>query len=377
MKIIIAPDSFKGSIEAKEVAEAIKEGILRVFPRCTVDLIPMADGGEGTVNALVSATGGRLVKVMVSGPLMEMVESTFGILGDGETAVIEMASASGLPLVPLDERNPMITTTYGTGQLILKALDMNCRKFIIGIGGSATVDGGTGMARALGIEFLDNEGNSIPHGGGGLEKLYSINMGKMDRRIEDDTFRVACDVDNPLCGERGAARVFGPQKGATPEMVETLDKNLYHFSRMVLEATGKDVRDYPGAGAAGGLGGGLMAFLGATLEPGVDIVLETMDLERRVKDADLVITGEGNLDSQTLYGKTPLGVARIAQKYGIPVIAIAGGVGEDVAPLYQNGFSAIIGICPRPMGLNEAMEKAKVLLADAAERAMRLIKIKI
>ncbi len=377
MKIVIAPDSFKGSLTAGKAAEAIRKGVFRIFPECTVDLVPVADGGEGTVDALVAATGGRLVKARVQGPLMEEVDSSFGILGDDRTAVIEMASASGLTLVPASMRNPMITTTYGTGQLILKALDMGCRSFIIGIGGSATVDGGTGMADALGIRFLDREGRPIPPGGGGIERLHCIDTEGLDSRIKKSTFRIACDVDNPLCGEKGAARIFGPQKGATPGMVEVLDRNLAHLGRMMLETTGIDVRDYPGSGAAGGLGAGLMAFLDAAPEPGVDIVLEAVGFEDRVKDADLVITGEGRIDGQTLHGKAPMGVAGIAGKYGVPVIAVAGSIGEDTALLYRNGFSAIVGICPSPMPLEDALRNAAGLLVDAVERAMRLVKLKI
>jgi glycerate kinase len=377
MKIIIAPDSFKGSLDARCVANAIKEGVLRVFPRCEVELIPMADGGEGTVEALVSATGGRMVKTQVKGPLMEDIDSAFGILGEGETAVIEMASASGLPLVPPEKRNPLLTTTYGTGQLILEALDMGCRKFIIGIGGSATVDGGMGLAGALGIRFLDSEGNLLQQGGGSLGSLHRIDMKGLDPRVKESTFRVACDVDNPLYGERGAARVFGPQKGATPEMVEVLETNLKHLSRIAYKALGVDYASIPGAGAAGGLGFGLMAFLGASLGSGVQMVLEAVDFEERIRDAHLIITGEGSIDSQTLYGKTPLGVSRIARKYNIPVVAFAGGISGDISPLYSEGFSAVVSICSRPMGLEEAMRDARDLIVDAVERTMRLISIRI
>lgn len=373
MRIVIAPDSFKGSLSAGQAAAYIEEGIRRVIPSCAIDKIPIADGGEGTVEAMVAATGGEIVKASVCGPLMEEVDSFFGILGDGQTAVIETASAAGLTLITQDKRNPMITTTYGMGQLISKALDRGCRKFIIGLGGSATVDGGAGLLSALGVKFLDKDGRAVPPGGGGLGMLRKIDLSGLDRRVKECEFLVACDVDNPLCGERGAAAVFGPQKGATPEMVEVLDSNLKNYGDIIKETTGRDVADAAGAGAAGGLGAGLMAFLNASLVPGVQMVLETVGFSDRVKDVDLVITGEGSIDRQTLYGKAPMGVAGIARRFGIPVVAVAGTVKGDVSPLYNEGFAAVVSICPGPITVKEAMERAGSLLADTAERIMRLI----
>lgn len=375
MKIVIAPDSFKGSLTALEAANAIEDGFRRVFPEAEIVKVPMADGGEGTVQSLVDATGGRIVKRIVTGPLGDKVEAQFGILGDGKTAVIEMASASGLPLIPPHKRNPMVTTTYGTGELIKAALDMDCRKFIIGIGGSATNDGGGGMAQALGVKLLDKDGNDIPFGGKGLLKLNRIDISTLDPRIAESEIVVACDVDNPLTGPRGAARVYSPQKGATPEMVEILEKALERFAEVVKRDLGKDVKNIPGAGAAGGLGAGLMAFLNAKLRLGVDIVIEATGLEDKVKGADLVITGEGGIDGQTIYGKTPIGVAKVAKKFGIPVLAVAGGISDDASVVYEHGIDGLMSIIPHPMTLEEAMVQGGKLVSDAAERIARLIAI--
>ncbi|RKY00394.1 glycerate kinase [Candidatus Poribacteria bacterium] len=373
MRVVIAPDSFKGSLTALEVANAVEEGLKRVIPDLEAVKVPMADGGEGTVQSLVDATGGRIIKRTVTGPLGEKVEAEFGILGDGVTAVIEMASASGLPLVPPEKRNPMVTTTYGTGELIKAALDMGCRRFIIGIGGSATNDGGAGMAQALGVKLLDKDGKQIPFGGGGLLKLERIDISTLDPRIKESEIVVACDVDNPLTGPRGAARVYAPQKGATPEMVEILDRALKRFAEIVRRDLGKDVENVPGAGAAGGLGAGLMAFLNAKLRSGVEIVIETVKLEEKMRGADLVITGEGGIDSQTVFGKTPIGVAKTAKKFDLPVIAIAGGISDDASVLYEHGIDAMVSIIPRPMSLEEAISRGAELVADAAERAARLL----
>lgn len=377
MRIVIAPDSFKGSLDAEDAANIIKEGVLSVMPQAEVELIPMADGGEGTVDAMVAATGGRIVKAVVKGPLLEDVESRFGILGDGETAVIDIASASGLTLIPPGRRNPMTATTYGTGQLILKALDLGCRKFVIGIGGSATVDGGTGMAAALGVRFLDAEGKDIGHGGGFLDRLTDIDIGGLDPRIRESVFRAACDVDNPLTGETGAARVYGPQKGASGDMIQVLDRNLNHLGCIVQRVTGQNLKNLPGAGAGGGLGFGLMSFLNARLESGVKIVLETAGFQHRAAGAGLIITGEGNIDSQTYHGKTVLGVSRIAKGLGIPVVAIAGGVKGDMSLLHREGVTAAVSICSGPMSIDTAMEKAAVLLRDAAANCMKLIEINL
>lgn len=373
MKIVIAPDSFKGSLTALEVADAIKEGVKRVMPDAEIDEVPMADGGEGTVQALVDATDGQIITEEVCDPLGNQIQADFGILGDGETAVIEMASASGLPLVPEDKRNPMFTTTYGTGQLIEAALERGCRTLIVGIGGSATVDGGAGMAQALGARLLDKDGNEIPHGGGGVEHLDRIDVSRLDPRIAEATTVVACDVDNPLVGPGGGVEVYGPQKGATPEMVEKLDVYLGRYADIIKRDMGADVKETPGAGAAGGLGAGLMAFLNAELKSGIDIVIDASGLERHLKGADLVITGEGMIDSQTIYGKTPIGVAKAAKKFHIPVIAMGGGISDDASVVYEHGIDALMSIVSYPMSLEAAMKNAHNLLADASERALRLL----
>jgi glycerate kinase len=375
MKIVIAPDSFKGSLTAKEAADAIEEGVKRVLPEAEMDKIPMADGGEGTVQALVDATNGRIITRAVCDPLGDQIEAYFGVLGDENTAVIEMATASGLPLVPEGRRNPMLTTTYGTGELIRAALDEGCRSLIVGIGGSATVDGGAGMAQALGARLLDKDGNEVPRGGGGLELLDRIEISNLDSRISETVALVACDVDNPLVGPNGAPAVYGPQKGATPEMVKKLDKYLDKYADIVKRDLRIDVKDAPGAGAAGGLGAGLMAFLGAELKSGVDIVIEASGLEKHLEGSELVITGEGKIDGQTIYGKTPIGVARSAKKLGITVIGIGGGIGDDASAVYKNGIDALISIVSYPMTLDEACERAYKLLSDAAERAIRLTQI--
>ena len=375
MKIIVAPDSFKGSLSALDAGNAIKEGILRVVPEANIEVVPMADGGEGTVDALVSATGGKIIIEEVHDPLMKKIKANYGILGDGSTAVIEMASASGLPLVPKEERNPMLTTTYGTGELIKSALDQGCRKLIIGIGGSATVDGGAGMAQALGAKLLDKCGNDIPYGGGGLEFLEQIDVSDIDSRIYETETIVACDVDNPLVGPKGAPAVYGPQKGATPEMVRKLDSFLNKYADIIKRDLGIDVKNVPGAGAAGGLGAGLIAFMKARLNSGVEIVIEASGFEDHLKDADLVITGEGKIDQQTIYGKTPIGVAKTAKKYGLPVIAICGIIGEGAFSVYDNGIDALMSIISYPMTVEEAMDNAFKLISDAAERTLRLVLI--
>ncbi|HEY8805008.1 MAG TPA: glycerate kinase [Clostridium sp.] len=375
MKIIIAPDSFKGSLSALEVCENIEKGIRKVFGTAEIVRVPMADGGEGTVQSLVDATGGEIINLKVKGPLLKEVDAFYGILGDGNTAVIEMASASGLTLLTQEERNPMKTTTYGTGQIIKYALDMGCRNIIIGIGGSATNDGGAGMVKALGIKLLDEKSEEIDFGGGNLNRLKSIDLSEIDSRIKQCNIVVACDVNNPLCGEKGASYIFGPQKGADENMIITLDKNLSHYSEMIKKYLGVSIKDYPGAGAAGGLGGGLLAFLNAKLQPGINIVIETTALEEKLKDADLVITGEGMIDYQTQYGKTPYGVAKLAKKYNIPVIAIAGAIGKGAEELYSKVFDSIFSIVDKPMQLEESIENSELLLQKTAERIMRILNI--
>ena len=373
MKIVIAPDSFKGSLTALQAAEAIEIGLRRVFPDAEIEKVPMADGGEGTVQSLVDATGGEILTERVLDPLGGAIDAKYGVLGDGVTAVIEMAAASGLPLVPPDKRNPLVTTTYGTGQLIKTALDRRCRKLIIGIGGSATNDGGAGMAQALGAKLLTANGTQIEWGGGGLSDLASIDISELDRRIAETETVVACDVNNPLTGECGASHVYGPQKGATPEMVDALDANLACFDKILERDLGKSVGAVPGAGAAGGLGAGLLAFLDAELRSGVEIVVEATQLEKRLAGADLVITGEGQINFQTVFGKTPVGVAKVAKTHGIPVIAIAGSITSDANGVYNAGIDAMIDILPEPMALEIAIEKASVLTTAAAERAGRMI----
>jgi glycerate kinase len=375
MKIVIAPDSFKGSLTALQVSDAVEQGFKRIFPDAQIEKVPMADGGEGTVQSLVDATGGQLLTESVTDPLGGKVSANYGILGDGVTAVIEMAAASGLPLVPIEKRNPMLTTTYGTGELIKAALERGCRKFIIGIGGSATTDGGAGVAQALGVRLQDDAGKDILFGGIGLSKLAKIDMSTIDERIAETETVVACDVDNPLTGLRGAARVYGPQKGATPEQVELLDKYLEHFASIVKRDLGKDVKETPGAGAAGGLGAGLMAFLNAKLRSGIDIVISASNLRKRMEGADLVITGEGQLDEQTAYGKTPTGVSKVAEQMGIPVLAIAGGIKPGAKTSYDKGIDAMMSIAPGPISLQEAIARAFELIADTTERAARIIKI--
>jgi glycerate kinase len=373
IRFLIACDSFKGSASSKQVGEAIREGILRVMPSAQVEVVPVADGGEGTVQALVDATGGRLVTVTVTNPIGEKVEATFGILGDGQTAVIEMAAASGLTLIPPEKRNPWVTTTYGTGELIKAALEHGCRKIIIGIGGSATNDAGAGMAQALGVKLLDEDGNQIGFGGGELGRLRRIDMSGLDKRASEVEFIVACDVDNPLTGERGASYVYAPQKGATPEMLPKLDSNLRHFAEIVRQQLGIDVEHVPGAGAAGGLGAGLMAFLKAKLKRGTEIVFELVKLEEKIASADIVITGEGQIDAQTVFGKTPIGVAKLAKRYGKPVIAIAGSIGEGADSVHSHGIDAIFSIINRPMPLEQAMRNVEALLTSAGEQLARLI----
>jgi glycerate 2-kinase len=372
---VLAPDSFKESMTAKEVCMAMEKGIKKALPEAVCIQVPMADGGEGTVQSLVDATDGKIYPVTVTGPLGTPVEASFGILGDGETAAIEMASASGIQFVSKETKNPLITTTYGTGELVKAALDQGVRKIIIGIGGSATNDGGAGMAQALGVRLLDENGEELDFGGGALGRLATVDASGIDPRLEDTIIYVASDVSNPLCGEKGASHVFGPQKGATPEMVQTLDANLAHYAGVLKEQLGKDFIDFPGAGAAGGLGAGLLAFTSAELRRGIELVIDFTKLEDKVKMADFVLTGEGGIDFQTQYGKTPYGVARAAKKYGKPVIALAGYVGE-VDVLYDKGIDAIFGILPKAMSLEEALVAGQENIEKTAENIARLLEMK-
>jgi len=353
----------------------MERGILTVFPEAEVLKAPIADGGEGTVEALVEATGGQIIYEQVMGSIGEPVKAYWGILGDGETAVMEMAAASGLPLVPQDKRDPRVTTTYGTGQLMKSALEKGLKKIIIGIGGSATNDGGTGMAQALGARFLDASGKELPQGGGALVNLAQIDLSNMDPRVAEAEIMVACDVDNPLCGPRGASAVYGPQKGATPEMVAELDNALAVYAKVAEKATGKDMANYPGAGAAGGLGAGLLFFTNAELRPGVEIVLEAAGFENMVATADLLITGEGRTDFQTAFGKAPVGAAKVAKQYNVPVVCIAGGLGDGADDVLCQGIDGLASTVPQPMSLEECMQAGDKIVEDATARVCRLIKV--
>jgi glycerate kinase len=375
MKIVIAPDSFKESLSALEVANAVEKGFREVFPEAEYVKVPMADGGEGTVQSLVDATGGRIVETEVTGPLGERVSAFFGMLGDGKTAAIEMAAASGLHLVPREKRNPLVTTTRGTGELILAALDEGAEHIIIGIGGSATNDGGAGMIQALGGRLLDRYGQEIGPGGGSLSELADVDLSGLDERLKRVKIEVACDVDNPLTGPKGASAIFGPQKGASPEMVAVLDQNLQHYATVIERVLGKQVKDIPGAGAAGGLGAGLLAFLNAELKRGVDIILETVKFAEKIQGAALVITGEGRIDGQTIFGKTPVGVAKTAKRYGIPVIAIAGSVSDDSDVVLNHGIEALYSIVPGIISLEKAIENAEYYIKKVARNIAAACKI--
>jgi len=375
MRIIVAPDSYKGSVSAIGVADAVERGIRAVFPEAQVQKVPIADGGEGTVEALVAATGGRLIRTEAPGPLGEPVQACWGILGDGETAVIEMAAASGLPLVPRDRRDPRITSTAGTGRLIQAALDQGLRKLVIGIGGSATNDGGTGMARALGARFLDAQGRPLPEGGAAMAALATIDLAGLDPRLAQSEMMVACDVDNPLTGPRGASAVYGPQKGATPEMVQELDHALSVLAEVATRTTGRAIATQPGAGAAGGLGAGLLWFTPARLRPGVEIVLEATGFEALVEGADLVITGEGRTDAQTAMGKAPVGVAAVARRHGVPVVCLSGGLALGADEVLSHGIGALASIVPQAMSLEECMGAGADLIESGAARVCRLLKV--
>lgn len=372
MKIIVAPDSFKGSLTAMEAGLAIKKGILNVANESDVRVIPMADGGEGTLQCLIDATRGNLYYTTVKNPLGVPIEAPYGILGDGKTCVIEMAMSSGLYLIDENERNPLITTTYGFGELIRAALDKGCRRFILGMGGSATNDGGAGMLQALGFNLLNGEGEEIGFGGGELSNVVEIRSEHADPRLAESTFMIACDVDNPFIGPNGASHVFGPQKGATPDMVAHLDQNLSHFADMIAKGIGVSIHHIPGAGAAGGLAGAIVAFMHGSIRSGIEIVTEMTGLEKAMRDAQLVITGEGQIDDQTAHGKTPYGVAQIARKYSIPTIALVGSIGKGIDVLHHHGITAVFSIINKPLTLDEAMQSTEQLLTQAAEQVMRL-----
>ncbi len=375
MKIVIAPDSYKESLSALEVATQIENGFREVFPDALYVKLPVADGGEGTVEAMVAATGGEIVKVRVTGPLGEPVDGFFGLSGDKQCAFIEMAAASGLELVRSGDRNPLLTTSFGTGELIKSALDRGVEHCIIGIGGSATNDGGAGMVQALGGKLLDASGEQIGYGGGELDKLDRIDVSDLDPRIARCRFEVACDVTNPLTGDEGASAIFGPQKGATPEMIVRLDAALKHYAAIISRDLRLDVEHEPGAGAAGGMGAGLQAFCGAELRKGIEIVTEALGLDELVKDATLVITGEGRIDSQTIQGKVPIGVAKVAKRYNKPVIGIAGSLTADVGIVHQHGLDAVFSVLYSICSLDDALENAAGNVRMTARNIAATIKL--
>ncbi len=377
MKIVAAIDSFKGSMSSLEVADAFELGARKVFSNLEVVKLSLADGGEGTVESLVDGGNGDIITLKVKNPLMREIESFYGIIKNKNLAVIEMAAASGLPLLSKEERNPMKTSTFGTGELIKDALKKGCREFIVGIGGSATNDGGIGMLSALGYKFLDRSGKILDPIGENLINIETIDTSDVMPELKESSFLVACDVDNPLYGERGAAEVYSRQKGATEEMVTELDNGLKHFSEIVMKQFNIEIGNYPGAGAAGGLGGGFLGFLNAQLKPGIDIIIETIGLEEQIKDADLVITGEGRIDFQSIMGKTPVGVGKLAKKYNIPVIAIAGCLADNADVVHDHGIDAIFSIINHPLDWEDALKKENALkfVEKNAEQIMRLIKL--
>lgn len=372
MRVIIAPDSFKECASAARVARAIAAGVKRALPQAETVCVPMADGGEGTVDALVSATNGTLYTTRVTGPMGQPVDAVWGMLGDGRTAVIEMAAASGLALVPPSRRDPRIASTRGTGELMRAALDRGVTGIIMGIGGSATNDGGAGMAQALGFSLRDAKGNELGPGGAALAELASIDTSNAHPRLAQCEVLVACDVTNPLCGPNGATHVYGPQKGATPDMIGPLDAALRHYADVVETRLKPGVSNCPGSGAAGGLGAGLMAFANGELRSGVDLVADAARLDVAISNADLVITGEGRIDAQTAQGKTPVGVARVAKRFRVPVVAVAGALGEGYQRVYDHGIHAVFGICDGPMPLEESMRRVEELLAAVGESVTHL-----
>ncbi|WP_308556795.1 glycerate kinase [uncultured Lactobacillus sp.] len=374
MKFVLAPDSFKESMSAKEVCEAMKQGIQKVLPDAEIVAVPMADGGEGTMDSLVDATNGQKYEVQVTGPLGKQVTAHYGILGDQKTAIIEMAEASGLSYVPQKDRTPETikrTTTFGTGELINAALEHDVNRIIIGLGGSSTNDGGSGMAQAIGVRFFDHHDHEITQklGGGDLKQIARIDTSNINPKIKNTTFLLASDVTNPLTGTNGASYVFGPQKGADSKTVKELDENLTHYAEII----GKEIAKTPGSGAAGGLGAGLLAFTSAKIYPGVKLVANEVHLVEKIKDADYVFTGEGGTDFQTQFGKTPYGVAQIAKKYNVPVISLAGYVGKGIDQLYDKGFTAIFGILAKAENIDQALKDGPQNVERTTENIVRLI----
>lgn len=376
MKIVIAMDSFKESISSIEAINAVEKGILKAnenFKRnIIIEKIPIADGGEGTVESILSTIGGKLIPTKVLNPLGKEIESFFGILPD-DTAIIEMAAASGLNLLYKEERNPLYTTTYGTGQLIKAALNHGSQKIILGIGGSATNDGGVGMAQALGVRFLDKENKELKYGGYHLSNLKKIDISNIHPKVKDTEIIIASDVTNTLCGAQGATRIYGPQKGADKEMMDLLDHNLKHFTKIIKKDLNKDILNIPGSGAAGGLGAGLIAFLDAKLHKGIDLITDLVDFKKKIFDADIILTGEGSIDGQSIYGKVPSGIGKIASKYKKTVICIGGRLEEGYESLYDVGITSIFSIVDKPMNLQEAIEKGALLLERESENIFRLL----
>lgn len=378
MKVVVSIDSLKGSLSSLEAGDAIREGIIKAIPEAEVVVRPLADGGEGTVEALALGMGGKLEVVDVTGPLGSKVACTYGILEESKTAIMEMSGAAGITLVPEADRNPLYTTTYGVGEVIKDAIAKGCRHFIVGIGGSATNDGGIGMLQALGFGILDKDGNQVPFGARGLNEIVTITDENVIPELKECSFRVACDVTNPLCGESGASAVYGPQKGATPEMVKDMDQWLEAYANLTAKKYEKANAAYPGTGAAGGMGFAFLAYTNAVLESGIKIILEETKLEEYVKDADLVVTGEGRLDGQTVYGKAPIGVANIAKKFDKPVVAFAGAVTKDAVACNEHGIDAFFPILRGVQTLQEAMDpdNARYNMVATVEQVFRLINIK-
>ena len=377
MKVVIAIDSFKGSLSSIQAGNAIKDGVKTVFPEAEVYISPIADGGEGTMEAIVGATGGEIVRIPVHNPLAEEIIASYGIIPESKTAVIEMASAAGLPLIPAEQRNPLYTTTYGVGEMIGDAIEKGCRNFIIGLGGSATNDGGVGMLQALGFEFLDSEGDSIVFGAEGLSDLAEIRIENAMPELSECTFHIACDVENPLCGEKGASAVYGPQKGADNDDVEKMDKWLNTYAKLTKEVIPESNPDFPGSGAAGGMGFAFLSYLNSELKSGIELVIGQTNLEEHIKTADVVVTGEGRLDGQSAMGKAPVGVAKIAKKYGKKVVAFAGCVTDEAAECNKHGIDAFFPILRTPCTVERAMEcdYAYENLKKTSEQVFRLLNI--
>lgn len=375
MKAVVAIDSLKGSLSSMEAGNAIAEGIYRADAEAKVEVRPLADGGEGTVDALVQGMNGSLRKVRVTGPLGDKVDAAYGIIEEAKMAVIEMSAAAGITLVPDEKKNPLFTTTYGVGEMIRDAIEKGCRKFVVGIGGSATNDGEIGMLQALGYDFLNSKGNAVPYGAKGLEDLAEIRKEHVLPELAQCEFKVACDVTNPLCGPLGASAVYGPQKGATPEMVREMDQWLADYAKLAANCSERADAEHPGTGAAGGLGFAFLTFTNAVLESGIKIVLEETKLEQYIQDADIVITGEGRLDGQTAMGKAPVGVAKLAGKYKIPVLAFAGSVTKDARKCNEEGIHAFFPILRGITTLEDAMdaENARRNLMETVEQVFRLI----